>query len=70
MKDGAFPPTLWAFGAPIYKDLAITGSHTQDSPGLGPRDMRAAFDVRTGKLVWTFDSVPAAGRKRSRNVAQ
>jgi quinoprotein glucose dehydrogenase len=51
-------------GAPvIYKNLAITGSHTQDSPGLGSRGDARAWDVRTGKLVWTFHSVPAPGEK-------
>ncbi|HTC86859.1 MAG TPA: pyrroloquinoline quinone-dependent dehydrogenase [Bryobacteraceae bacterium] len=51
-------------GAPvIYKDLAITGSHTQDSPGLGSRGDARAWDVRTGKLVWTFHSVPQPGEK-------
>ena len=51
-------------GAPvIYKNLAITGSHTQDSPGLGARGDARAWDVRTGKLVWTFHSVPQPGEK-------
>jgi glucose dehydrogenase len=51
-------------GAPvIYKNLAITGSHTQDSPGLGARGDARAWDVLTGKLVWTFHSVPQLGEK-------
>ncbi len=51
-------------GAPvIYKNLAITGSHTQDSPGLGARGDARAWDVRSGKLVWTFHSVPRPGEK-------
>ena len=51
-------------GAPvIYKNLAITGSHTQDSPGLGSRGDARAWDVRTGKLAWTFHSVPQPGEK-------
>jgi glucose dehydrogenase len=51
-------------GAPvIYKNLAITGSHTQDSPGLGARGDARAWDVRTGKLAWTFHSVPQPGEK-------
>jgi glucose dehydrogenase len=49
-------------GAPIvYKNLAITGSHTQDSPGLGSKGDARAWDVRTGNLVWTFHSVPQPG---------
>ena len=49
-------------GAPvIFKNLAIVGSHTQDSPGLGSKGDARAFDVRTGKLMWTFHSVPQPG---------
>jgi glucose dehydrogenase len=49
-------------GAPIiYKNLAIVGSHTQDSPGLGSKGDARAFDARTGKLIWTFHSVPQPG---------
>src|ERR1700685_3462042 len=64
MKD-KFPDVHYGLsGAPvIYKNLAITGSHTQDSPGLGARGDARAWDVRTGKLVWTFHSVPQPGEK-------
>ena len=64
MKD-KFPEVHYGLsGAPvIYKNLAITGSHTQDSPGLGARGDARAWDVRTGKLVWTFHSVPQPGEK-------
>ena len=47
----------------IYKNLVMTGSHTQDSPGLGPRGDLRAWDVTTGKLVWTFHSLPEPGEK-------
>jgi glucose dehydrogenase len=64
MKD-KFPEVHYGLsGAPaIYKDLAITGSHTQDSPGLGSKGDVRAWDVRTGKLVWTFHAVPQPGEK-------
>ncbi|HTR39236.1 MAG TPA: pyrroloquinoline quinone-dependent dehydrogenase [Bryobacteraceae bacterium] len=64
MKDN-FPDVHYGLsGAPvIYKDLAITGSHTQDSPGLGSKGDIRAWDVRTGKLAWTFHSVPLPGEK-------
>jgi glucose dehydrogenase len=64
MKD-KFPDVHYGLsGAPvIYKNLAITGSHTQDSPGLGSRGDARAWDVRTGKLMWTFHSVPQPGEK-------
>jgi quinoprotein glucose dehydrogenase len=62
MKD-KFPKVHYGLsGAPIiYKNLAITGSHTQDSPGLGSKGDMRAWDVRTGKLMWTFHSVPRPG---------
>lgn len=62
MKD-KFPKVHYGLsGAPIiYKNLAITGSHTQDSPGLGSKGDMRAWDVRTGKLTWTFHSVPQPG---------
>jgi quinoprotein glucose dehydrogenase len=47
----------------VYKDLVIVGNgvadrlvYQKDPPG----DVRA-FDVRTGKLAWTFHTVPLAG---------
>src|ERR1700689_5500 len=47
MKD-KFPEVHYGLsGAPvIYKNLAITGSHTQDSPGLGSKGDLRAWDVR------------------------
>jgi len=64
MKD-KFPDVHYGLsGAPaIYKNLAITGSHTQDSPGLGSKGDVRAWDVRTGKLAWTFHAVPLPGEK-------
>ena len=38
----------------IYKDLVITGSQVQEFPSKGPSGDVRAFDVRTGKLVWTI----------------
>ncbi|MBV9768783.1 MAG: pyrroloquinoline quinone-dependent dehydrogenase [Bryobacterales bacterium] len=62
MKDN-YPQSHYGLsGAPvIYKNLVITGSHTQDSPGLGSKGDMRAWDARTGKLVWTFHSVPRPG---------
>jgi glucose dehydrogenase len=62
MKDN-FPGVHYGLsGAPVlFKNLAIVGSHTQDSPGLGSKGDARAFDARTGKLVWTFHAVPQPG---------
>ena len=47
----------------IYKHLVITGGTTQENPPLGPAGDVRAWDMHTGKLVWTFHSVPQAGEK-------
>lgn len=49
--DSTSPPA-------IYKDLVITGSEVQEYPSKGPSGDVRAFDVRTGKLAWTFHTVP------------
>jgi quinoprotein glucose dehydrogenase len=49
--------------ASIYKDLIILGSRLQETPALGPAGDVRAFDVRTGKLVWTFHTIPSPGEK-------
>jgi quinoprotein glucose dehydrogenase len=50
----------------IYKDLIITGAGTGEGPGgsnggVGPAGDTRAWDARTGKLVWTFHTVPRPG---------
>jgi quinoprotein glucose dehydrogenase len=45
----------------IFRDLVITGSRTQEIPALGAYGDVRAWDARTGKLVWTFHSVPRPG---------
>jgi len=53
------PPIVW-------KNLVITGAGPGEGPGglnggVGPAGDTRAWDARTGKLVWTFHSVPRAG---------
>lgn len=45
----------------IYRDLIITGSRVQEMPVKGAAGDVRAWDARTGKLVWTFHSVPQPG---------
>ena len=54
------PPT-------IYKNLIITGAGTGEGPGglnggVGPLGDTRAWDARSGKLVWTFHTVPGPGQ--------
>ncbi|MBK5292746.1 MAG: PQQ-binding-like beta-propeller repeat protein [Acidobacteriia bacterium] len=44
----------------IYKDLLIMGSVTGETLPSPPGDIRA-YDVRTGKLRWTFHTIPHPG---------
>jgi membrane-bound PQQ-dependent dehydrogenase (glucose/quinate/shikimate family) len=45
----------------IYKDLVMTGAAVPEFPSRGPSGMVRAFDVRTGKLIWTFHTIPRPG---------
>jgi len=47
----------------VYKDLVITGGTTQENPPHGPAGDVRAWNMHTGKLVWTFHSIPRAGEK-------
>jgi len=47
----------------VYKNLVITGGTTQENPPHGPAGDVRAWDMRTGKLVWTFHSIPQPGQK-------
>jgi quinoprotein glucose dehydrogenase len=44
----------------VFEDKLILGSATNQGYGSAPGDIRA-FDVRTGKTVWTFHTIPDAG---------
>jgi quinoprotein glucose dehydrogenase len=44
----------------IYKDLYIVGGRTSEGLPASPGDIRA-YDVRTGRLRWTFHTIPRPG---------
>ena len=48
----------------IFGNLFITGFRTSENNPAYPGDIRA-FDVRTGKVVWTFHTIPRAGEPGS-----
>jgi membrane-bound PQQ-dependent dehydrogenase (glucose/quinate/shikimate family) len=58
-----YPNTEYAVTSPptIYKDLVITGAAVPEYPSKGPSGAVRAFDIRTGKLVWTFHTIPEPG---------
>src|SRR5215813_5011797 len=61
--DGDDPKALYSVtSAPaIYKDLVITGAMVPEFPSRGPSGSVRAFDVRSGKLAWTFHTIPRPG---------
>jgi quinoprotein glucose dehydrogenase len=46
----------------LYKDLIITGGRMPETHPAPPGDIRA-FDVRTGKLRWSFHTIPHPGEE-------
>jgi quinoprotein glucose dehydrogenase len=44
----------------IYKDILITGTRVDEGPMAAPGHIRA-YDVRTGKSVWIFHTIPYPG---------
>ena len=46
----------------VYKDILITGgSNTENEPSVGLYGDIRGWDARTGRLLWTFHTVPRAG---------
>jgi quinoprotein glucose dehydrogenase len=59
----AYPGAEYSVTSPpaIYQDLVITGAAVPEYPSRGPSGAVRAFDVRSGKLVWTFHTIPRPG---------
>src|SRR6266566_6528394 len=60
---GFTPETEYGVTSPpvVYRDLVITGAEVPEYPSKGPSGMVRAFDIRSGKLVWTFHTIPQPG---------
>lgn len=66
LRDGVadkFPTRGYGMTSPpaIYKNLVICGALTADSDPRGPSGDVRAFDAQTGKIAWTFHTVPHPG---------
>ena len=55
----------WQVRSPpaIYKNYVIPGCFPGEQPSTGAHSDIRAFDMRTGKLVWTFHTVPQPGER-------
>lgn len=64
-KDGDQAAETYAYeinSAPVIAgDVLITGARLQESPARGPAGDIRGWSARTGKLLWTFHSVPRPG---------
>ena len=60
-EDNAYHATSPAV---VYRDLLILGGRVSETPPASPGDERA-YDVRTGKLRWTFRTIPEDGEPGS-----
>jgi quinoprotein glucose dehydrogenase len=62
MREGPLRPLGGPSGTPgrVFENMFITGSTTGEGYGSPPGDLRA-YDVRTGKLIWTFHTIPHPG---------
>lgn len=60
-----YPNGLYSYSAPpaIYRNIAIFGSRLQERPNKGPRGDVHAWDVISGKPLWTFHSIPRQGER-------
>jgi len=58
-----FPNAYLGFSSPalVLGDVIIAGSRVQEAPSLGAAGDVRAFDVRTGKPLWTFHTIPQPG---------
>ena len=70
MKPGALNAltnSMFGLSSPpiVFKNVVITGAHVQESPSIGAAGDTRAWDIHTGKLVWTFHSVPRPGEPGS-----
>ena len=59
-RDPAAQSIYLTTPAVIYKDLMIVGGRESETLPAAPGDVRA-YDVRTGKLRWSFHTIPHPG---------
>lgn len=58
-----FPNAYFGFSSPVLVmgDVLVAGSRVQEAPTLGTAGTVRGFDVRTGKQLWSFHTIPQPG---------
>ncbi len=58
-----FPNAYFGFSSPVLVlgNVIVAGSRVQEAPTLGTAGDVRAYDVRTGKPLWTFHTIPRPG---------
>lgn len=58
-----FPRGRYGMSSPplVFRNLVFTGAQLQEQPATGPSGAVRAWDAVTGKLVWTFHTIPMPG---------
>ena len=58
-----WPKAAYSLNSPpaIFENLVIVGAEVPEGFGIGPAGSVRAFDASTGKLVWTFHTIPQPG---------
>jgi glucose dehydrogenase len=60
-----FPDAPYHMSSPgiIYRNMIVTGAQGKEDDPDGPAMDVRAWDLRTGKLVWTFHTIPHPGER-------
>jgi glucose dehydrogenase len=60
-----FPDAAYHMSSPgvIFRDLIVTGAQGKEDDPDGPAMDVRAWDLHTGKLAWTFHTIPHPGEK-------
>jgi quinoprotein glucose dehydrogenase len=67
VREGSTGNYLVTSPPAIYRNIVIVGSAIGDNGGVElPRGIVRAFDVRSGKLLWSWDPIPASSDEANR----
>ncbi len=66
------PNTAFGYSSPplVVNNVLVTGGRVQEAPTLGAAGDVRGWDIRTGKLLWTFPYRSASGREGQRDLGQ